>query len=129
MSFAIFNNKSLQLRGFNKQGEFQMKVKHKDDLVAAVSAECGLTKQQTNSIVDSVTSNIIKLVAQGCDGLEDTMLRIQSFGSFSTTLREARVGRNPRTGEAIDIPATRHVSFASAILFKDEVNWHGNRNK
>ncbi|MDR3319573.1 MAG: HU family DNA-binding protein [Desulfovibrio sp.] len=99
-----------------------MEIKYKDNLVTAVSAECGLTKQQTNSIVDSVTSNIIKLVAQGSVDLEDSILRIQTFGSFTSTLRGARIGWNPCTGEAIDIPAIRSVSFTPAMGFRNAVS-------
>jgi hypothetical protein len=77
--------------------------------VAAVSAECGQQHQK-------------KLVAQGGVGMDGLALRIQNFGSFNTVRRKARIGRDPRTGEAIDIPAIRSVSFTPAMDFKNEVN-------
>ena len=86
---------------------------NKTELIAAVAESAGLTKKDTervvNAAIDAITAALIK----------GDKVQISGFGSFETKDREARVGRNPHTKEAIDIPATRVPSFKASKALKD----------
>ena len=49
-------------------------------------------------------------------------VKITGFGGFEVKTREARTGRNPRTGEPVEIPASKYVSFSAGSVLKDKVN-------
>ena len=73
---------------------------NKTELIAVAAENAGLTKKDTervlNAAIDAITASLVK----------GEKVQISGFGTFETKDREARIGRNPHTKEAIDIPAT-----------------------
>ena len=88
---------------------------NKTELIAAVSQMEGLTKKDTERIITAAVDAITASLARG------EKVQISGFGTFEVKQREARVGRNPHTKEAIDIPATRVPSFKASKALKDNV--------
>ncbi|WP_028222378.1 HU family DNA-binding protein [Paraburkholderia oxyphila] len=86
------------------------------ELIDAVAFATGLNRDITGEVIDGLIAAIMKAVARG-----DTVQLI-GFGSFSPGKRSARVGRNPVTGEEINLAATRTVKFTAGKHFKDVVN-------
>jgi DNA-binding protein HU-beta len=89
---------------------------NKQELVDAVAAATGESKAATGEAIDTVIAAITAAVTKG-----DTVQLI-GFGSFSTGVRAARVGRNPATGAEIQIPAAKTVKFTAGKAFKDALN-------
>ncbi len=87
----------------------------KADLIERVAAKAGLTKisaeRAVNAFLDSVEDMLVK----------DGKLMLTGFGSFSVESREARPGRNPRTGQEITIPAAKVVKFRPGKQLKDAI--------
>ena len=88
---------------------------NKTELIAAVSMSAGLTKKDTervlNAAIDAITASLI----------QGEKVQISGFGTFEVKEREARVGRNPHTKEAIEIPATSVPTFKASKALKDVV--------
>lgn len=88
---------------------------NKTELIAAAAESAGLTKKDTervlNAVIDSVTAALVK----------GEKVQLSGFGSFETRVREARIGRNPHTKEAVAIPATRVPAFKASKALKDNV--------
>lgn len=78
---------------------------NKGDLIDAMAADAGLTKTQAAAALDSMMTNIRKTLKKG------DKVTLVGFGTFSTSKRAARTGRNPQTGKAIKIPARTVVRF------------------
>ncbi len=89
---------------------------NKADLVARVAELSGLTKVDTEKAVDSVFTAITAALKDGDE------VRLVGFGSFSVADRAASKGRNPRTGEKIDIAASRQPKFSAGKGLKEAVN-------
>ena len=89
---------------------------NKNDLVAAVASGAGLSKADAGKAVDSVFDSIAGALQNGAD------VRLVGFGTFSVTHRKASTGRNPRTGESIQIPASNQPKFKAGKGLKDAVN-------
>lgn len=89
---------------------------NKAELVDAIAADADLSKAAAARALDSFIGNVTKALAAG-----DTVALI-GFGSFSVTERQARTGRNPRTGEALDIKAARLPKFRAGKALKDAIN-------
>lgn len=89
---------------------------NKQELVDAVAAQSGASKALTSEIIDEVLAAITQAVVSG-----DTV-QLVGFGSFGTGARAARAGRNPKTGEALQIAAATTVKFTAGKGFKDSVN-------
>ncbi|MAI05690.1 MAG: DNA-binding protein HU [Alphaproteobacteria bacterium TMED87] len=89
---------------------------NKNDLIAAVSEKTGLSKNDTTKTVDGVLETIENQLKQGGD------VRLVGFGTFSVSNRAASEGRNPRTGEKIQIPASKQPKFKAGKGLKDSVN-------
>lgn len=87
----------------------------KSDIVDHVSGG-DLTKKQVSEIFDGIFETISNSLAAG------DRVSIAGFGSFSVSDRAARVGRNPRTGEEIHIPASKNVKFKAGKELKEAVN-------
>jgi len=79
-----------------------------------VSMFPNLKRTEAQNITDAVFAIISQALVSG-----DSAVRIHGFGTFEVTERGARTGRNPKTGEAIAIPARRMVRFRSASVLKD----------
>jgi DNA-binding protein HU-beta len=89
---------------------------NKNDLVAAVAGKTGLSKADCTKAVDGVFDAITDSLQAG------TEVRLVGFGTFEVKRRAASKGRNPRTGEAIDIPASNQPKFKAGKGLKDAVN-------
>ena len=89
---------------------------NKNDLIAAVADSSGLTKADAGRAVDAVFSSIEGALKGGGE------VRIVGCGTFSVAHRAATTGRNPRTGEAIQIAASKQPKFKSGAPLKDAVN-------
>ena len=89
---------------------------NKNDLVANVADNAGLSKADAAKAVDSVFNSITSSLRQGGE------VRLVGFGTFSVANRKASTGRNPRTGEAIQIPASKQPKFKAGKGLKDAVN-------
>ena len=89
---------------------------NKNDLVAAVADSAGLTKADATKAVDAVFDNVTSSLQGGGE------VRLVGFGTFSVKARAARAGRNPRTGETIQIPASNVPGFKAGKGLKDAVN-------
>ena len=89
---------------------------NKQDVVAAVARSSGISKIRANTAVDTIFSGITDALKKG-EGF-----RLVGFGTFSTRRRVAHQGRNPRTGETIQIPASTLPKFKPGKSLKDAVN-------
>jgi len=89
---------------------------NKNDLIASVADNSGLSKADAARAVDAVLESITGSLASGQD------VRLVGFGTFSVANRAASEGRNPRTGEKIQIPASRQPKFKAGKALKDAVN-------
>ena len=88
---------------------------NKTELVAAVAEKTGLTKKDAERVVTTTIETITETLVKG------EKVQVSGFGIFEVKAREARVGRNPRTKETIQIPATRLPAFKAAKALKDTV--------
>ena len=88
----------------------------KSELVIDVAERLGFTQNEVASVVQHTLDSIIEALARG-DRLE-----IRNFGVFETKVRNARNGRNPRTGEAVPITKKRVVSFKPGKAIKELVD-------
>ncbi|WP_262695078.1 HU family DNA-binding protein [Kordiimonas aquimaris] len=89
---------------------------NKNDLIASVADAAELSKADSGKAVDAVFDAISGALASGGD------VRLVGFGTFSVANRAATKGRNPRTGEEIDIPASKQPKFKAGKGLKDAVN-------
>jgi len=88
----------------------------KDELVDAVAAKTGISKKDTEAVVNSVLDTITKTLIEG------GKVALTGFGTFSVSRREARMGVNPqKPGEKIQIPAMNVPKFKSGKSLKDAV--------
>lgn len=88
---------------------------NKTELIAAVAEKAGLTKKDAERVVNATVDAISESLVKG------DKVSISGFGIFEAKTREARVGRNPRTKETIQIPATRLPVFKASKTLKDSV--------
>lgn len=88
---------------------------NKANLIDLVSKESKLTKADSTRALDAIISSIQKGLKQGKE------IRLVGFGTFAVAQRKATVGRNPRTGEEIKIPATRLPKFRAGKVLKELV--------
>ena len=89
---------------------------NKNDLVSAVASNTGMSKAASAKAVEGVFDAISGALSSGGD------VRIVGFGTFSVVNRKATTGRNPRTGQAIQIPASKQPKFKAGKGLKDAVN-------
>ena len=87
----------------------------KKDLIARVAEKAGVDKKTAEAVVGSTLESIVDLV---CEGEKVSLL---GFGNYEPKLRSARTGRNPQTGEPMDIPEKMTVGFSAGKTFKDKV--------
>ncbi len=88
---------------------------NKAEIGSRVAARLGLRKTEAEAAVDTVFEAIGESLAR------EEAVRITGFGTFATRSREARTGRNPRTGEAVAIPASKAPAFRAARALKERV--------
>jgi DNA-binding protein HU-beta len=89
---------------------------NKNDLVALVADAAGLSKIDATKAVDAVFDGIIQSLKKGEE------VRLVGFGTFDVSDRAASEGRNPRTGEKINIPASKQPKFKAGKTLKDALN-------
>ena len=89
---------------------------NKTELVAAVAAETKVTKKVAAAVVDATLENVTKALKKG------EKVQLIGFGTFEVRKRSARVGKNPRTGEAVKIAASKAPSFKAGAALKAAVN-------
>ena len=87
----------------------------KTELIAAVAAKAGLTKKDAEKVIAATFETITESLKKG------DKVQVFGFGNFEVKTREARTGRNPRTKETIEIPATKLPAFKASKTLKDAV--------
>ena len=88
---------------------------NKTDIIAAVAEKTGMTKKDAERVINATIETIEGGLVKG------DKVQISGFGIFEVKARDARVGRNPRTKESIQIPATRLPVFKASKALKDVV--------
>ena len=96
----------------------------KNELIDAVAEETGVTKKDTGEIVNETIDTIMNHLKSEAKKAEDKRDNVQliGFGTFEVKDRSARKGRNPQTGEEIQIPARKVPVFRSGKSFKETVD-------
>ena len=88
----------------------------KSDLVESVANITGVSRAEANRAGDAVFTTITDNLVKGEE------VRLTGFGSFRTSKRAARQGRNPQTGQTINIPASTQAKFKAGESLKNAVN-------
>jgi len=88
----------------------------KTELVAAISVKAGISKADAEKALNALQETIIEAVSRG------EKVSLVGFGNFNQIKRSARKGRNPQTGEEINIPASKAPKFSPGKAFKEAVN-------
>ena len=88
------------------------------DLAEAVYQEVGLSRSESAELVDSILTEISDSL------VDDGVVKISSFGTFSVRQKGRRVGRNPKTGEEVPIMPRRVLVFRASQVLKDRINGH-----
>ena len=88
---------------------------NKTDLIAAAAEKSGIAKKDAERVVNALLDTVTTCLVNG------EKVQLSGFGIFETKERGARVGRNPRTKEQVQIPATRTPTFKPSKLLKDTV--------
>ena len=88
----------------------------KADLIEEVLRVTELPRKESETIVETIFDSIIQSIQKG------EKIEIRGFGSFRTRQRRGRTGRNPKTGEKVDVPAKRIPFFKPSKELKDLVN-------
>jgi DNA-binding protein HU-beta len=88
---------------------------NKTELVNAVATQAGLTKKDASTAVDVLFETIMNKLSK------DEKVQLIGFGTFEVRERSARTGRNPQTGEEIQIPASKVPAFKPGKELKDAV--------
>ncbi len=89
---------------------------NRSNLIEIVSSASGITKAQATDAVDAMFGAISDALKGGSE------VRLIGFGTFSSVIRSASEGRNPRTGEKIQIAASRQPKFKASKVLKDALN-------
>jgi DNA-binding protein HU-beta len=92
---------------------------NKTELIEAVAESADLTTDSAQKAVNAFIDTVTSTLSQGGS------VALTGFGTFSTTERAARTGRNPKTGEPINIPEATMPKFKAGKGLKDEVNKSG----
>lgn len=91
----------------------------KADLIEEVSNAINVTRKDSEAVIETIFESIIESLCQG-DKVE-----IRGFGSFRIRQRESRTGRNPKTGEKVEVPARKIPYFKPSKDLKDNLNPSG----
>lgn len=89
---------------------------NKTELITSVAQAAGVTKKDAERVVNAAFETITAQLAAG------EKVQISGFGTFEVKERQARVGRNPQTKEAIEIPASKAPAFKPTKTLKDAVD-------
>lgn len=88
----------------------------KAELIESVASKVDLSRAVAEQAVNTVFEDIVGALRQG------DKVNISGFGTFSVSIRKARTGRNPKTGESIEISASRAAKFKAGKTLKDSLN-------
>ena len=88
---------------------------NKAEFVAMIAEKSGLTRKQADAAVAAFTQTVIETLKSG------DKVQLMGFGTFEIKDRPARTGRNPATGESIEIAASKAPVFKAGKAFKDEI--------
>jgi integration host factor subunit beta len=88
----------------------------KAELIEEVSRAVEMTRKDSEQIVDTIFDSVVRALRSG-DKIE-----IRGFGSFRTRKRQPRIGRNPKTGAKVDVPAKKIPFFKPSKELKDLIN-------
>ena len=89
---------------------------NKTQLIQKIAENGNMTKKDAEVALKAVIDAISDAVASG------DKVQVSGFGSFDVKTRDARIGRNPKTGEAVEIAASKRVVFSAAQVLKDKLN-------
>ncbi|UCC79181.1 MAG: HU family DNA-binding protein [Candidatus Zixiibacteriota bacterium] len=89
---------------------------NKDQIIEKVAEDVGITRSQASKAVKSMFDGIVTSLRQG------NKVSVSGFGTFDISNRKARTGRNPQTGEEIQISASRVPKFKAGKAFKEALN-------
>lgn len=89
---------------------------NKKELIAAAAAKAGTTQKDAENVINAALEALTAALANG------ERVQVSGFGIFEVKTREARVGRNPKTKEAINIPASKVPAFKASKTLKDAVS-------
>lgn len=89
---------------------------NKTELIASVAEKAGMTKKDAERVVNAAFDSVVAALASG------ERVQLSGFGIFEVKEREAREGINPRTGEKIQIAASKQPVFKAAKALKDAVS-------
>ncbi len=87
----------------------------KNELISAIAEKSGMTKKDAEKALAAVVDTLTEAMVKG------DKVSLAGFGAFETKTRKARIGRNPKTKEAIEIPATRVPVFKAGTALKASV--------
>ncbi|MCH8498356.1 MAG: HU family DNA-binding protein [Marinobacter sp.] len=88
----------------------------KPELVDAIAEQTGLSKEKAHEVITAFTDQVSAAASRG------DAISLIGFGTFNIRTRQARTGRNPKTGAEITIPASRTVGFKAGKALKDAVS-------
>lgn len=88
---------------------------NKQDLVSKIAEDVGVTKNNAQGMVESFLSNVTRALKKG------DAITFVGFGTFKTSLRKARLARNPQTGAEIRVPKRRVARFVAGKALKNAV--------
>ncbi len=88
---------------------------NKGELVDSIATKASVTKKHADAVLTAAIETIMEAVSEG------DKVTLVGFGSFERRERKAREGRNPKTGDKMQIPATLVPAFSAGKLFKDKV--------
>ena len=94
----------------------EMKTVTRLDVAEAIYAEIGLSRKDSNEILDMIVDEIVKELSKGND------VKLSSFGTFSLRDKNARTGRNPKTGVEAVISSRRVISFKPSQTMRKIIN-------
>ena len=89
---------------------------NKTELIAATAEKAGLTKKDAERVVSATFETITESLKKG------DKVQVFGFGTFEVKERGARTGRNPRTGETLEIAASKNIGFSAGKALKDAIN-------
>jgi DNA-binding protein HU-beta len=88
---------------------------NKGELIDEIAKKATVTKKQADAVITAAIEAIMEAVSKG------DKVTLVGFGSFEPRDRKAREGRNPKTGDKMEIPATKVPAFSAGKLFKEKV--------
>ena len=89
---------------------------NKTELIAAAAEKTGMTKKDTEKVLNAALDAITAALVKG------DKVQVSGFGIFEVKEREARTGRNPRTGEPMEIAASKNPAFKASKTLKDAID-------